>query len=36
MLVVRLALAQVLEDPQHRRNLTRSDDLLPSATKERA
>lgn len=36
MLVVRLALAQVLEDSQHRRDLTRSNDLLPTAAEERA
>ena len=36
VLVVRLALAQVLEDPQHRRDLARSNDLLPAAAKERA
>ncbi|MBZ6433438.1 MAG: hypothetical protein LBE64_20925 [Acinetobacter pittii] len=36
VLVVRLALAQVLEDSQHRRDLTGSNDLLPAAAEERA
>lgn len=36
VLVVRLALAQVLEDSQHGRDLTGSNDLLSAATEERA